>query len=60
MNLNLHIHRDLLDPKRTGIIGGFFALPWCCILPAILSGLGLAGFALAQEIAGDDQTPLEH
>jgi hypothetical protein len=41
-----------MDAKRTGMIGGLFALPWCCIIPSIFSLLGLAGMAVAQEVTG--------
>lgn len=41
---------NLTDTKRTGTIGGIFALPWCCIIPAIFSVLGLAGVAVAREV----------
>ncbi len=39
-----------MDAKQTGIIGGIFALPWCCIIPAGFSVLGLAGVAVAREV----------
>ena len=35
-----------MEVNRTGLTGGFFALPWCCIIPAIFSVLGLAGGAV--------------
>ena len=41
-----------MDTKRTGMIGGVFALPWCCIIPAVFSVLGLAGVAVAREVTG--------
>ncbi len=41
-----------MDVKRTGMIGGIFALPWCCIIPAVFSVLGLAGVAVAREVTG--------
>ena len=42
-----------MDVKRTSSLGGLFALPWCCIVPAIFSVLGLAGVAMAREVTGE-------
>ena len=36
-----------MDIKITGIVGGIFALPVCCIVPGVLSLLGLAGVTVA-------------
>ena len=41
-----------MDARRTSVMGGIFALPWCCIIPAVLSVLGLAGVAVAREVTG--------
>ncbi len=41
-----------MDAKQTGMIGGLFALPWCCIIPTIFSVLGLAGVVVAREVTG--------
>ena len=41
-----------IDAKQSGLLGGLLAMPWCCIIPAIFSLLGLAGVAVAQEITG--------
>ena len=35
---------------KQAFIGSLFALPWCCIIPAIFSVLGLAGVAVAREV----------
>ena len=39
-----------MDVRQTSITGGLFALPWCCIIPGILSLLGLAGVAMARTV----------
>lgn len=39
-----------MGAKRSSLFGGLFALPWCCILPAIFSILGLAGVTIAREM----------
>ena len=39
-----------MDVRRTSITGGLFALPWCCIIPAVFSVLGLAGVAMARTV----------
>ena len=42
-----------MGAKRTSVIGGTLALPWCCIIPAGFSVLGLAGVAMAREVIVD-------
>ena len=44
--------RKIDSVKQTSALGGLFALPWCCIIPAIFSVLGLAGVAVAREVTG--------
>ena len=39
-----------MDARRNSMIGGLFALPWCCIIPAALSMLGLAGVATSRTV----------
>lgn len=41
-----------MEVNRTGVTGGLFALPWCCIVPAVFSVLGLGGVAVARELTG--------
>lgn len=36
-----------MNAKQNSLAGGFFVLPWCCIVPAGFSLLGLAGVAAA-------------
>ena len=35
---------------KQAFIGSLFALPWCCIIPAVFSVLGLAGVVVAREV----------
>ena len=35
------------NARSTGISAVITSLPWCCILPALLSVIGLAGFGAA-------------
>ena len=39
-----------MEANRTSVLGGLFALPWCCIIPAVFSLLGLAGVAAARTV----------
>ncbi|MFQ5779240.1 MAG: hypothetical protein ACE5HN_00470 [Nitrospiria bacterium] len=39
-----------MDVKQTSFLGGLFALPWCCIIPAAISLVGLAGASVAREV----------
>ncbi len=41
---------EKISVKRTSIMGNLFALPWCCIIPAVFSIAGLAGVAAAQAV----------
>ncbi len=36
--------------NKTSVLGGLFALPWCCIIPASFSILGLAGIMVARTV----------
>ncbi|VAX31265.1 hypothetical protein MNBD_NITROSPIRAE01-440 [hydrothermal vent metagenome] len=36
--------------KRNSLTGGLFAMPWCCIVPAGFSLLGLAGVTAARTV----------
>ena len=37
--------------KETSMLGGVFALPWCCLVPAGFALLGVAGVSLAREFS---------
>jgi len=37
-----------MDVRQNSLCGGLFALPWCCIVPAGFSLMGLAGVASAR------------
>lgn len=39
-----------MDSKQSSVMGGIFAIPWCCIIPSGLSLLGLAGVSFAREV----------
>jgi hypothetical protein len=43
----------VLNVKESGLIGGLFALPWCCISPGIFSVIGLAGMDLSRQVTGN-------
>ncbi|GMT49780.1 MAG: hypothetical protein IEMM0008_1319 [bacterium] len=36
--------------NKTSALGGLFALPWCCIIPAGFSILGLAGIMVTRTV----------
>ncbi len=36
--------------NKTSTLGGLFALPWCCIIPAGFSILGLTGIMVARTV----------
>ena len=40
-----------MDTKGSVLVGGLLALPWCCIMPAGFSALGLSGVALAGQVS---------
>ena len=40
-----------MDTNGSVLVGGLLALPWCCIIPAGFSVLGLAGVALAGQVS---------
>ncbi len=37
-----------MNVQENGLTGGLFALPWCCIVPAAFSLMGLAGVTAAR------------
>lgn len=39
-----------MDVQQNSLCGGLFALPWCCIVPAGFSLMGLAGVAAARGV----------
>jgi len=39
-----------MNVRQNSLTGGLFALPWCCIVPAGFSLLGLAGVAVATSL----------
>ena len=38
--------------SRSGLLSGLVSLPWCCIVPGILSLVGLGSVGLARVVAG--------
>ncbi len=36
--------------RETSMLGGIFALPWCCLVPAGFALLGFTGISLAREV----------
>lgn len=39
-----------MDSKQSGVMGGIFAIPWCCVIPSGFSLLGLAGTAMVRQV----------
>ena len=44
--------------ERASSIGVLFSIPWCCVLPAVLSFLSLGGAAAARIAVGSVLLPL--
>ncbi len=39
-----------MNIKQNSLTGGLFSLPWCCIVPASFSLMGLAGVAVSTSL----------